>query len=164
MRTQVGIVGAGPAGLMLSHLLHLQGISSVVIDTRSREAARLARADGFLQRLPSGYRTKLSAAPMSGGELQRLGLARVFDADAPVLVFDDATSGLDAMTEAEIRDVITSSLPGRTRLLAVHHAETAARCDRVAWLEHGRLRAHARHDELWQDPDYRALFADRPPA
>ena len=133
-------------------------------DVRSREAARLARADGFLQRLPSGYRTKLAAAPMSGGELQRLGLARVFDADAPVLVFDDATSGLDAMTEAEIRDVITSALPGRTRLLAVHHAETAARCDRVAWLDHGRLRAHARHDELWQDPDYRALFGAEVPA
>lgn len=126
--------------------------------SRVREAARLARADSFLQRLPAGYDTDVECAPMSGGELQRVGLARAFAADTPVMVFDDATSGLDALTEAEIRQVITASSPGRTRLLAVHHADTAASCDQVAWLDGGRVRAVGSHRQLWADPEYRRLF------
>jgi ATP-binding cassette subfamily B protein len=123
-----------------------------------RRAARLAKADGFIRRLPAGYQTAVTAAPMSGGELQRVGLARAFAADAPVLVLDDAMTGLDAVTEAEIRDVITTRLPGRTRLLVAHNAATAAGCDLVAWLEDGHLRAVGCHTDLWPDPDYRALF------
>jgi ATP-binding cassette subfamily B protein len=126
--------------------------------SRVQHAARTARADSFIRCLPAGYQTTLEAAPMSGGELQRIGLARAFAADAPVLVLDDATTGLDAVTEAEIREVITTRLTGQTRLLIAHSAATAAACDQVAWLEHGQVRAVGRHRDLWLEPDYRGLF------
>ncbi|GAA4197376.1 hypothetical protein GCM10022252_46210 [Streptosporangium oxazolinicum] len=121
-------------------------------------AALAARADAFVRRLPEGYDTPLDRAPMSGGERQRLGLARALARPARVYVLDDATSGLDMVTEAEVSEAITTRLTGRTRLVVAHRAATAARCDLVAWLESGRVRAFAPHAELWRDPDYRAVF------
>jgi ATP-binding cassette subfamily B protein len=121
-------------------------------------AARLAHADDFIRRLPEGYDTPLADAPLSGGEAQRMGLARSFALPARLLVLDDATSSLDTVTEAQVREVLTESFLGHTRLVIGHRPSTAARCDLVAWLDHGRLRALAPHHELWQDADYRAVF------
>ncbi|MEU1784569.1 ABC transporter ATP-binding protein [Streptomyces sparsogenes] len=123
-------------------------------------AARLARADGFVRRLPDSYDTLLHSAPMSGGERQRVGLARTLARDdAHVYVLDDATSGLDTVTEAEVSEAVTGALAGRTRLVVAHRVTTAARCDLVVWLADGRVRAVAPHTELWSDPAYRAVFA-----
>ncbi|MDT0547051.1 MULTISPECIES: ABC transporter ATP-binding protein [Streptomyces] len=122
-------------------------------------AAQVARADGFIRRLPDGYDTPLASAPMSGGERQRVGLARTLTRDALVYVLDDATSGLDTVTEAEVSAAVTSALAGRTRLVVAHRVTTAARCDLVVWLADGRVRAVAPHTELWPDPAYRAVFA-----
>src|SRR5262249_14239543 len=66
---------------------------------KARQAAAAAHADTFIERLPAGYATELAAAPLSGGETQRLGLARAFARDYRVLVLDDATSSLDVVTE-----------------------------------------------------------------
>jgi len=123
-------------------------------------AARAARADTFIRRLPQGYDTLLARAPLSGGERQRLGLARALVRSARVYVLDDATSGLDTVTEAEVSRAITTLLAGRTRVVVAHRAATAAACDRVVWFDQGRVRAAGRHAELWLDPGYRALFAD----
>ncbi|RFS82668.1 ABC transporter ATP-binding protein [Actinomadura spongiicola] len=127
-------------------------------DARLRESARAARADDFIRRLPDGYATPLPDAPMSGGELQRMGLARAFAHAGRVLVLDDATSSLDTVTELQITDALLNRLAGRTRLIVTLRASTAARADLVAWLEDGRVRALAPHATLWDDPDYRALF------
>uniref|UniRef100_UPI0010411D91 ATP-binding cassette domain-containing protein n=2 Tax=Actinomadura formosensis TaxID=60706 RepID=UPI0010411D91 len=123
-----------------------------------RESARAARADGFVQRLPHGYDTPLADAPMSGGELQRMGLARAFAHTGRVLILDDATSSLDTVTEVEITDAILDRFAGRTRLIIAHRASTAARADLVVWLDGGRARAVGRHAGLWRDPAYRAVF------
>ncbi|MFI0372408.1 ABC transporter ATP-binding protein [Actinomadura sp. 1N219] len=127
-------------------------------DAWVRESARAARADDFIRRLPRGYATPLADAPMSGGELQRMGLARAFAHAGRVLVLDDATSSLDTVTELQITDALLDRLAGRTRLIITHRASTAARADLVAWLEDGRVRSLAPHAKLWRDPDYRALF------
>lgn len=127
-------------------------------DAWLRESARAARADGFIRRLPAGYATPLADAPMSGGELQRMGLARAFAHAGRVLVLDDATSSLDTVTEMEITDAVLTRFAGRTRLIIAQRASTAARADLVAWLDDGRLRALAPHADLWRDPDYRAVF------
>ncbi|GAA4610506.1 ABC transporter ATP-binding protein [Actinoallomurus liliacearum] len=119
-------------------------------------AARAAQADGFIRRLPAGYETPPDAAPLSGGELQRLGLARAFAHPGRVLILDDATSSLDTATEVHIGDVLTRD--PRTRLIIAHRAATAARADLVAWLDGGRIRACAPHRELWADPEYREVF------
>jgi ATP-binding cassette subfamily B protein len=122
-------------------------------------AARAAAADGFIRRLPDGYDTPLERVPLSGGERQRLGLARTLARPARVYVLDDATSGLDTVTEAEVGAAVTGALAGRTRIVVAHRVATAARCDQVVWLDAGRVRARGTHAELWHDPAYRAVFA-----
>jgi ATP-binding cassette subfamily B protein len=123
-----------------------------------RGAAATARADTFVERLPQGYQTALAAAPLSGGEVQRLGLARAFAHPYRVLILDDATSSLDTVTERQVGAVLTARGVGQTRLIIAHRAATAARTDLVAWLDRGTVRSLRPHAELWRDPDYRALF------
>jgi ATP-binding cassette subfamily B protein len=123
-----------------------------------RAAARAACADTFIRALPRGYATPLAEAPMSGGERQRIGLARAFTQAERLLVLDDATSSLDTVTEQQISGALTNELGGRTRLIVAHRVATAARADRVIWLDGGRVRGHDHHHVLWRDPDYRAVF------
>jgi ATP-binding cassette subfamily B protein len=124
---------------------------------RVRAAARAARVDTVVDRLPAGYDTRLADTPLSGGEVQRLGVARALGAER-LLVLDDATSSLDTVTEYEVGQALIDAADRRTRLVITHRAGTAARADLVAWLDHGRLRGYAAHDLLWHDPGYRALF------
>ncbi len=126
--------------------------------TRIREAARTAHADDFVRRLPHGYATALADAPRSGGESQRLGLARAFARGGRLLILDDALSSLDTVTEARIAEALAGDGSCATRLLVAHRAATAARADAVAWLDGGRLRAVGRHEELWDIPAYREAF------
>ncbi|GGK78692.1 ABC transporter ATP-binding protein [Planomonospora parontospora subsp. parontospora] len=126
-----------------------------------RAAARAACADAFVRRLPSGYGTPLADAPMSGGERQRLGLARAFAHGRRLLVLDDATSSLDTLTERRVSETLAGELAGRTRLIVTHRVATAAAADRVIWLEGGRVRGYDRHRVLWDDPGYRAVFEVR---
>ncbi|WBB80742.1 ABC transporter ATP-binding protein [Micromonospora sp. WMMD882] len=120
-------------------------------------ATRAAAVDDVVARLPEGFRTPLERTPLSGGEAQRLGLARALVAER-LLVLDDATSSLDTATEHRISQAVTGRSGGRTRLVVTHRAATAATADLVAWLDGGRLRALAPHRRLWADPAYRAVF------
>ncbi|MFH0244554.1 ABC transporter ATP-binding protein [Streptomyces sp. HK10] len=123
------------------------------------DAARAASADAFVRRLPAGYGTALANAPLSGGEFQRLGLARAFAHAGRLLVLDDATSSLDSVTELQVSRALTGRVRAGTRLLIAHRVSSAARADLVAWLEDGRVRAVGPHEALWELPDYRAVFA-----
>ena len=125
---------------------------------QAEQAARAAQADDFIRLLPQGYATLLTQAPMSGGEIQRVGLARTFAHAGRVVVLDDVAASLDTVTEHHISRVLTGALGDRTRLIIAHRASTAARADAVVWLDHGRLRAMAAHRELWKDAEYRVLF------
>ncbi|MEU5535412.1 ABC transporter ATP-binding protein [Streptomyces sp. NPDC020362] len=127
---------------------------------RVRSAAAAARADTFVRRLPHGYATPCAAAPRSGGESQRLGLARAFAHGGRLLILDDALSSLDTVTEHEITESLLAPGAGPTRLLIAHRAATAARADTVAWLDGGRVRAVGPHAELWRDAEYRAVFGE----
>jgi ATP-binding cassette subfamily B protein len=121
-------------------------------------AARAARADEFIRRLPAGYDTRLADAPLSGGEVQRVGLARTFAHARRVVLLDDVAASLDTVTEHHIAAVLTGELADRTRMIVAHRASTAARADLVVWLDGGGIRAQAPHAQLWHDPQYRALF------
>ncbi|MDG9715988.1 ABC transporter ATP-binding protein [Streptomyces sp. DH24] len=123
-----------------------------------REAARAAGADGFVRRLPHGYDTPLPAAPLSGGEHQRLGLARAFAHAGRLLIMDDATSSLDTATEHEVDRALRRSVRPGTRLIVAHRPSVADRADLVIWLEDGRVRAVGPHRELWRLAGYRAVF------
>jgi ATP-binding cassette subfamily B protein len=122
-----------------------------------RAAARAAEAHDFIAKLPHGYDTALAETPMSGGEAQRLALARAWPATR-VLVLDDATSSLDMITEMRIARALETGRDCRTRLIVTHRAATAARADVVVWLDGGRVRALGPHHLLWTDADYRAAF------
>jgi ATP-binding cassette subfamily B protein len=124
---------------------------------RVESAARATHAHEFVSRLPDGYDTPLAVAPMSGGERQRLGLARAWHAER-LLVLDDATSSLDMVTEMQIGTTLTGDHGHRTRLIVTHRAATAARADLVVWLDGGRVRAVGAHDRLWEIPAYREVF------
>ncbi|OEJ25896.1 hypothetical protein AS594_16710 [Streptomyces agglomeratus] len=126
--------------------------------------AAAARADAFVRHLPAKYDTPLSQAPMSGGEAQRIGLARAFVQAGRVLVLDDVAASLDTVTEHHISRVLTGALADRTRLVVTHRASTAARAEHVVWLAGGRVRAEGTHGELWTDPGYRSVFQSAGPA
>ncbi|QBI55439.1 ABC transporter ATP-binding protein [Streptomonospora litoralis] len=125
---------------------------------RVRSAARAAGADDFVRVLPQGYATPLEEVPLSGGELQRLGLARAFAHAGRLMILDDATSSLDTATERQVDRALAREIRPGTRVVIAHRLSTAARADAVVWLDGGRLRAVRGHAELWQDPDYRAVF------
>lgn len=125
---------------------------------RVRAAARAAGADAFVRALPRGYATPLGEAPLSGGELQRLGLARAFAHAGRLMILDDATSSLDTATERQVDQALAREVRPGTRVVVAHRLSTAARADLVVWLEGGRVRAVRTHAELWRDPDYRAVF------
>jgi ATP-binding cassette subfamily B protein len=130
-------------------------------------AATAARADDFIRLLPAGYDTRLADAPLSGGEVQRVGLARTFAHARRVVVLDDVAASLDTVTEHHISAVLTGALSHCTRIVVAHRASTAARTHAVVWIEDGRIRAFAPHAQLWHDPAYRALFQvgdETPPA
>ena len=109
--------------------------------------------------MPQGYDTPLDRAPMSGGEVQRIGLARTFAGARRLVVLDDVAASLDAVTEHHIAQVLTGALGDCTRIVVAHRVSTASRADVVIWLDGGTVRAIAPHEELWRDPGYRALFA-----
>ncbi|MFD9429385.1 ABC transporter ATP-binding protein [Streptomyces sp. NPDC060002] len=129
---------------------------------RVREAARTACADDFVRRLPDGYATPCADAPHSGGEAQRLGLARAFAHGGRLLILDDALSSLDTITERQVTRSVFGPTTTATRLVVAHRAATAARADTVAWLDGGRVRAVGTHEQLWRRAEYRAVFGTGP--
>ena len=110
-------------------------------DDEIRRAIRLARIEGLVAELPCGLDTPLGAdgARLSGGEAQRLALARAFLKDAPVLVLDEPTAQLDAATEADVLESIRELRQGRTVVLVAHRLATAASADRIAVVAAGRV-------------------------
>ncbi len=106
-----------------------------------REAAVRARALDFIEALPDGFETNIGdgGAGLSGGQIQRIALARAWLKDAPLLILDEATANLDAESEAEILDVLVELAAGRTIVLIAHRLAVAARADQVLVLQHGRV-------------------------
>ena len=116
-------------------------------------AAELAGAAGFIERLPDGYGTSIGerGARLSGGEAQRIAIARAFLKDAPVLVMDEPTSGLDPESERLIRTALERLADGRTGLVVAHRLNTVYSADRIAVLDGGRLAETGTHKELIQN-------------
>jgi ABC-type multidrug transport system fused ATPase/permease subunit len=104
-------------------------------------ACRRAHILDVVNGLPEGFETVLGegGADLSGGQAQRLGIARAFLADTPILVMDEATSGLDLETEALIHDSLDRLMQGRTTIVIAHRITTARRCDLVVQLDGGRV-------------------------
>ncbi|RSM39142.1 ABC transporter ATP-binding protein [Amycolatopsis balhimycina DSM 5908] len=159
LRAAFGYAFERPA-LLGATVVEAVGYGSWAGESAVRSACRTAQVDEVVVRLPEGYRTPLTETPLSGGEAQRLGLARAIVRNPRVLIFDDATASLDTVTEAAVERAVAGAMPGRTRVVVTHRVSTAARADLVVWLEDGRIRAVAPHTALWQEPGFRGVFTE----
>ncbi|MGI9659432.1 MAG: ATP-binding cassette domain-containing protein, partial [Gaiellaceae bacterium] len=123
-------------------------------------AARAAQAHEFISELSDGYQTVIGerGITLSGGQRQRIAIARALLIDPRILVLDDATSSVDARTEAEIRRGLQALLQGRTTLIIAHRLSTIALADEIVVLEEGRLVARGSHETvLEQSSTYRTI-------
>ncbi|MFB7496402.1 ABC transporter ATP-binding protein [Streptomyces sp. NPDC056161] len=118
-------------------------------DEEVERCARAARIHDRVMALPDGYSTGLgTAVALSGGEAQRLSIARALLADAPVLVLDEATAYADPHSEALIQDALSALAAGRTLLVIAHRLSTVRSADRIVVLEDGHVTEQGRHDDL----------------
>ncbi len=126
------------------------------------EAARLANAHEFIDRLPQGYRTVIGerGVRLSGGQRQRIAIARALLRDAPVLVLDEALSAVDAENEAVIQQALDRLMRGRTTMVFAHRLSSVIDCDRILVLDAGRVVEEGTHATLMAAGGiYRTLMA-----
>ena len=124
-------------------------------------AAKSAQIHDFIESLPDGYDTTVGerGLKLSGGEKQRVGIARTLLKDPPILLLDEATSALDTETEQEIKDALKTAGQGRTVLTIAHRLSTVAEADQIIVLEKGQVIEHGSHDDLLtRDGRYATLW------
>ncbi len=114
------------------------------------EAARVANAFDFVRALPEGFRTQVGerGQRLSGGQIQRIALARAVINNPPILLLDEATSAVDAESEALIREALLRLMEGRTTFVIAHRLSTVRRADRILVMEEGRIVEEGRHEVL----------------
>ena len=119
-------------------------------DGEVRRAAQLANAADFIEALPGGYNARVEerGSNFSGGQLQRLAIARAMLGNPAVLLLDEATSALDAEAEAAVQRGLDQAMEGRTVLVIAHRLSTVQEADRILFLERGRIIEQGSHDEL----------------
>jgi subfamily B ATP-binding cassette protein MsbA len=124
-------------------------------------AARLAQAHDFIAPLPAGYATPVGerGVKLSGGQAQRLAIARAFLKDPPILILDEATSDLDAESEFLVQQALSELMKGRTVLVIAHRLATVKHADRVVVIHGGHIAEIGNHDQLMtrEDGIYRRL-------
>ena len=115
-----------------------------------KTAAKIAGADEFIQRLPLKYQTFLeeSGEGLSGGEKQRIALARVFLKNSKMFILDESTSNLDFGTENLIFRILYEKLTDRTMLIIAHRLSTIRHCDEILLMDKGEITERGTHDEL----------------
>lgn len=113
-------------------------------------AAKLAHCHAFIEKLPDGYNTLVSegGSTLSGGEKQRISIARAILKDAPILLLDEATSSLDPENEVEVQQAIEELVKGRTVIMIAHKLKTVAGADQIIVLDHGEIVETGTHQEL----------------
>jgi len=133
------------------------------------QAAKHALAHDFILRMPQGYDTVIGEKGfrLSGGEKQRIAIARAILKNAPILILDEATSALDSESESLVQTALSNLMQGRTVVVIAHRLSTVRRANRTVVLEHGRITAVGSHDELLTTSAtyqrlYKLQFADVP--
>lgn len=128
------------------------------------DSARRAGADERIARLPTGYDSPLGrwfdqGVSLSGGEWQKIALARAFQREAPILILDEPTSALDAQAEHDLFDRLHTLSRGRTTLYISHRFSTVRQAERILLLDHGKVAEYGTHEALMAaDAGYAELF------
>ncbi len=122
-------------------------------DEDCRRACRLACADEFIDRMPDGYETQIEqgGSNVSGGQKQRLCIARALLKKPKILILDDSTSAVDTATDAKIRKAFREEIPGTTKLIIAQRISSVMECDRIVVMENGEVNGFGTHEELLEN-------------
>jgi ABC-type multidrug transport system fused ATPase/permease subunit len=150
LRRAIGIVSQDPFLFSASVRENIAFGVPGATDADVERAARMAQAHDFIAALPQGYDTVIGerGITLSGGQRQRIAIARALVVDPRVLILDDATSSVDAATEAKIRLGLREAMRGRTTLIIAHRLSTISLADEIVVLEGGRVIARGVHEDL----------------
>ena len=150
LRRQIALIPQDPSLFNRTIIENIRYGNLDATDEECIAAAKLANADGFIQRLPDGYNTMLTGdgANLSQGQRQLLAIARAAVADPPVLILDEATSSIDTRTEALVQRGMDGLMYGRTSFVIAHRLSTVRNADCIVVLEQGRIIERGSHDEL----------------
>ena len=150
LREAIGIVPQDTVLFNDSILYNIQYARPGASFEEVREVARLADIDGFISNLPHGYDTAVGerGLNLSGGEKQRVAIARVLLKDPAILVFDEATSSLDSQSEKNILDALTRISHNKTTLVIAHRLSTVIDADRIVVLDQGQVCEQGDHESL----------------
>lgn len=150
LRRQIALIPQDP---MLFHRTLRENISYGKPEATEAEifmAAKLAHCDEFIRNIPAGYEAKVGerGTKLSGGEKQRIAIARAILVDAPILILDEATSSLDSVTEKYIQDSLEKLMHNRTTIVIAHRLSTLSRMDRILVFEKGKIVEEGTHTAL----------------
>ena len=122
-------------------------------------AARAACCDDFIEALPDGYNTVIGegGASLSGGEKQRISIARAMLKDAPIVILDEATANVDPENEDRLQKAIEALTRDKTIIMIAHRLKTVRHADRILVIDHGRIVQHGKHEQLINEP---GIYAD----
>jgi ATP-binding cassette subfamily C protein CydCD len=150
LRRQVGLVAQDAYLFNASLRENLRLARPDATDEELDRAVALANADAFVAQLPDGFDTRVGerGAHLSGGQRQRIAIARALLKDAPILVLDEATSHLDAVSELQVRGALDRLMRDRTTLVIAHRLSTIRNADKIVVLDDGMVAEQGTHEEL----------------
>ena len=132
------------------------GAESLLTDEELNKIAKMARIDTFYKKLEHGWDTIVGerGSKVSGGEKQRIGIARALAKNPEILIFDEATSALDTVSERVVQKSIDAVSKGKTSIIIAHRLSTVKNCDKIFVLKQGQLLAEGTHDYLLENCEY----------
>lgn len=150
LRDQIAFVPQSPVLFHRTLLENIRYGRRDATDDEVKEAARLARCDDFIKKLPFGYDTYVGerGIKLSGGERQRVAIARAILKDAPILILDEATSALDSESELLIQEALHNLIKNKTTIVIAHRLSTVRAMDRIIVIENGKIVEDDTHEEL----------------
>lgn len=161
LRNQVSVVLQNNVLFSGSILENLRWGDKDATEEECRKACELACADEFIQRMPSGYQTHIEqgGTNVSGGQKQRLCIARALLKKPKILVLDDSTSAVDTATDAKIRKAFREEIPDTTKLIIAQRISSVRDADRIIVMEDGRVNGFGTHEELLKNNEiYREVY------
>ena len=152
LRNAIGVVPQAPLLFNGTVLENLRYAKLDATDAEIQAVCQAAAIHDKIMTFADGYNTKVGeqGVKLSGGEIQRLAIARVFLKDPPILILDEATSAVDSITEATVQTALDRLRAGRTTLVIAHRLSTIVKADRILVIHDGRIDEQGRHQELLQ--------------